>query len=173
MARAARLSVRRAVYFVCPTAPCDSRGGCADFPGGPSAPCLGFWSPQKKRRAGNLGSLCAHAKSTLPGQLYNGSGIHHRFRQMVARSSFCRAIPWHLFTGYARRIRDTGTTVWRKFSRILGSSAGLFASHNTISNRAGEDKVRSTFVPAVSGVSSSAGLHDRVGISGVEGLHLK
>ena len=89
---------------------------------------------------------------------------------MVARSSFCRAVSWHLFAGYARRIRDAGTTVWRKFSRICGGGAGFFASRNTLSNRAGKDKVRSKFVSEVSRVSSSSGPNARVGIPGVQDL---
>src|SRR4030095_15390130 len=89
---------------------------------------------------------------------------------MVARGSFCRAVSWHLFAGYARRIRDAGTTVWRKFSGICERGAGLFASHNALSSRTGENKVRSKFVSEVSRVSSSPGLGDRVGIPGVQGL---
>src|SRR5258705_13321928 len=89
---------------------------------------------------------------------------------MVARSSFCRAVSWHLFAGYARRIRDAGTTVWRKFSRICGGGAGFFASRNTLSNRAGKDKVRSKFVSEVSRVSSSSGPNARVGIPAVQDL---
>ena len=89
---------------------------------------------------------------------------------MVARSSFCCAVSWHLFAGYARRIRDAGTTVWRKFSRIRRGGAGLFASHYALSNRADEDKVRSKFVSEVSRVSSSSGPDARVGIPGVQDL---
>ena len=103
--------MRRAVYFVCATASPDARGGCADFLCGPPAARLGFWSPQKKRRPGHFGSLCAYKKPTLPRQLYNGTGFYHRLGQVVAWSSFCRVISWHLFTRHARRIRDAGTTV--------------------------------------------------------------
>ena len=170
MARAARLFVRRAVYSICTTAPCDSSGGCADFFSRTYAARLGLRSPQEKRRPRNIGSVCLHAKSTLPWQLHNGSGIHHRFGQMVARNPFCRAISWHLFAGYARRIRDAGTTVWRKFSRIREGGAGFFASHNSLSNRTGEHKVRSKFVLKISRVSSSAGSNGRVGISGIQDL---
>ena len=69
------------------------------------------------------------------GSFILGLGFTIGFGQMVARNSLCRAVSWHLFAGNARRIRDAGTTIWRKFSRVRRSGAAFFAALDALSQR--------------------------------------
>src|SRR6476620_2044030 len=92
---------------------------------------------------------------------------------MVPRRSFCCALSWHLFTGNARRICDTGTTLRRKLWRIRRSGARFFASSDPLSKRPDDNEVRPEFVPEVSRVSSGSWPGDRLGLPGIQGLLLK
>lgn len=88
----------------------------------------------------------------------------------MARSSFYRAVSWHLFAGYARRIGDPRANIRSGFSRIRWSGASVFAAADAVSQWQDEYKIRSKFVFEVSRVSGGFGLSDRVGIPDIQGL---